>query len=147
MLRDRPHFVLSGVGHADPFKPKGGGGSTKRPSNVVDRAGHARSLLRALDLLPNIVAEARPGIYLDVQGRPNEVMVTGGLNVSDLTLLKADPLGGEQRARATVFATPKGLETLRTKIDDFATKDRKREDGTKGRPYNADLVSALDADA
>jgi hypothetical protein len=108
---------------------------------------HAKSLLKALDALPDIVAEARPGVYLDVRGRPGEVMITGGLNASDLTLLKSDPApaDGNQPARATVFATAKGLENLRTKIDDFAAKNRKREDGTKGRPYNADLVQSIGA--
>src|SRR2546430_2386740 len=103
MPRDRQHLIVSGLGQAEAFEAKGGGGQNKRPSNVSNRAGHARALLQALDALPDITAEARPGVYLDVQGRPGEVMGTGSLNVSDLTLLKAEPArsGDEQPARAT----------------------------------------------
>lgn len=64
-------------------------------------------------------------------------MVTGSLNVSDLTLLKADPARPDdnQPGRATVFATAKGLQNLRNKIDQFAEKNRSREDAQEGRPY------------
>jgi hypothetical protein len=146
MPRDRQHFILSDLGQTDAFKAKGGG-STKRPNDVADRAGHARALLQALDALPDISGEARPGVYLDIQGRPGEVMVTGSLNASDLTLLSAEPARPDdnQPARATVFATAKGLENLRGKIKDFAAKDRPDKDGVKGRPYNADLVHSIGA--
>ena len=109
--------------------------------------GHAQALLQALDALPNLTTEGRPGIYLDVQGRPGEVMVTGSLNVSDLTLLKADPARPDENypGQATVFATAKGLQNLRSKIDQFAEKNRSAEDGEEGRPYNADLVQSIGA--
>ena len=111
MPRDREHFILSGLGQSEAFKAKGGG-SNKRPSDVADRAGHAQALLQALDALPDIAGEARPGVYLDVQGRPGEIMLTGSLNVSDLKLLKAVPGRPEEISlgRATVFATEKGLQ-------------------------------------
>lgn len=71
-------------------------------------------------------------------------MVTGSLNVSDLTLLKADPARPDENipGRATVFATAKGLQNLRGKIGQFAEKNRSGEDG---RPYNADLVQSIGA--
>lgn len=74
-------------------------------------------------------------------------MVTGSLNVSDLTLLKADPARPDENipGRATVFATAKGLQNLRDKIDQFAEKNRSGEDGEEGRPYNADLVQSIGA--
>lgn len=74
-------------------------------------------------------------------------MVTGSLNVSDLTLLNADPARPDdnQPGRATVFATAKGLQNLRNKIDQFAEKNRSREDAQEGRPYNADLVQSIGA--
>lgn len=103
--------------------------------------------MQALDALPNITADARPGVYLDVQGRPGEVMATGGLDVSDLTLLRAVPSRPDenQPARATVFATAKGLQNLRGKIDDFAAKNRTGKDGAEGQPNNADLVQSIGA--
>jgi Subtilase family len=74
-------------------------------------------------------------------------MVTSGLNVSDLTLLKTEPGRPEenQAGKATVFATPKGLINLRTKIDEFAEKNRRKKDGSEGRPYHADLVQSIGA--
>ena len=147
MQRDRQHFILSGLGQATAFKPKGGGGSTKRPGDVADRAAHAQALLRSLDSLPDITAEARPGVYLDIQGRAGEVMLMDSLNVSDLTLLRAQPGRPEESepARATVFATAKGVDNLRGKIDDFATKNRAGKDGVVGHPYNAGLVQSIGA--
>jgi hypothetical protein len=113
---------------------------------VADRAGHAKALLQALDALPDIAADARPGIYLDVQGRRGEIMLTGSLNVSDLKLLKAVPGRQEgDQPRATVFATEKGLKNLRSKIDDFATKKRAGKEDEERRPNNADLVQSIGA--
>ena len=146
MPRDREHFILSGLGQASAFKAKGGG-STKRPSDVADRAGHAQALLQALDALPNLTADPRPGLYLEVQGRPGEAMITSGLDASDLTLLKAQPGRPEenQPARATVFATSQGLDNLREKIGEFAEKNRRKRHGSEGRPYHANLVQSIGA--
>ena len=94
MPRDLQHFVLSGLGQAEKFKTKGGG-STKRPNDVPNRALHAQALLQALDALPSITGDGRPGIYLQVEGRPGEVMITKGLNASDLTLRVARQSGWE----------------------------------------------------
>jgi hypothetical protein len=86
-------------------------------------------------------------VYLEIQGRPGEVMITKSLNASDLTLLKTNPGSSEDNVApsATVFASPIGLGKLRTKIEDFAEKNRKKRDGTDGRPYNADLVQSIGA--
>ena len=83
MPRDREHFILQGLGKTQVFKAKGGG-SSKRPRDVADRAAHAQALLQALDHLPNVAAEARSGLYLNVEGRPGEAMVTFGLDASGL---------------------------------------------------------------
>jgi hypothetical protein len=74
-------------------------------------------------------------------------MLTDSLNVSDLTLLRAEPGRPEenQPARATVFATAEGVDNLRGKIGDFATKNRAGRDGAEGRPYNAGLVQSIGA--
>ena len=92
MPRDLQHFLLSGLGQAEKFRAKGGG-SAKRPNDVPNRAQHAQALLQALDALPNITGDERPGVYLEVQGRPDEVMITKGLNASDLTLLAGGDAG------------------------------------------------------
>jgi Subtilase family len=74
-------------------------------------------------------------------------MITKSLDVSDLTLLNTKPGDPENNIapRATVFASPKGVEKLRAKIEDFAVKNRQKKDGTEGRPYNADLVQSIGA--
>lgn len=74
-------------------------------------------------------------------------MSTKGLNASDLTLLGVTSGNPEdnQPPKATVFATAKGLDKLRHKIEDFAEKTRKKKDGSEGRPNNADLVQSIGA--
>ncbi|MEW6630622.1 MAG: S8 family serine peptidase [Pseudomonadota bacterium] len=87
-------------------------------------------------------AAALPGVYLEIEGRAGEPMVTSGLNASDLTLLRIEPPrpAANQPGRATVFATEDGVAKLRRKVEDFAAKDRK-----SGRPYNADLIQSIGA--
>lgn len=74
-------------------------------------------------------------------------MITTGMNASGLTLLKYRPADVRENsaASATVFASPKGLEKLRGKIEDFADKAPTNEDGSEGRPRNADLVQSIGA--
>jgi subtilase family protein len=146
MPRDLQHFILNGLGQAEKFKAKGGG-STKRPNDVPNRAQHSQALLQALDALPDIRGDGRPGLYLEVEGRPGEVMITSGLNASDLTLLAVEPgrLENGRPRKATVFASATGLDKLRHKIEDFAEKNRTKMDGSEGRPYNADLVQSIGA--
>lgn len=145
MARDREHFILQSLGNSQVFKAKPGG-SSKRPSEVADRALHAQALLQALDHLPDLAADERPGLYLDVQGRPGEVMITSGLDASGLTLLKVQPAADDDHAaRATVFASAAGIEKLRQKVTDFSEKNRVKKDGTEGRPFNADLVQSIGA--
>lgn len=73
-------------------------------------------------------------------------MVTSGLDASGLTLLRVEPwAAGEQIARATVFASESGIGKLRQKIEDFREKTRTKQDGSDGRPFNADLVQSIGA--
>jgi hypothetical protein len=104
-------------------------------------------LLQSLDSLPDINAEGRPGIYLEVEGRAGEVMVTKSLNASGLTLLRVDtpPSGSNAPTRATVFASPAGVENLKQKIEDFSGPLPIKRDGSEGRPKNADLVQSIGA--
>ncbi|TPL47294.1 S8 family peptidase [Mesorhizobium sp. B2-4-6] len=74
-------------------------------------------------------------------------MVTSGLDASGLTLLRLEPAvtANQQPARATVFASEDGIDKLRQKVTDFRDKNRTKKDGTKGRPYNADLAQSIGA--
>lgn len=72
-------------------------------------------------------------------------MVGSGLDASGLELLKIRQvtIGSEEIPHATVLASPNGLANLRKKIEDFATKNSKKKDGTDGRPKNADLAQSI----
>jgi hypothetical protein len=150
MVRDLRHFHLRELGKEQPFRSKNGGGG-KRPSNVPDRAAHAQALLRALDQLPDVAAEGLPGVYLDVIGRPNEPLKRDSLDSSGLTLLRFEGAGSSvtNQESATIFATPRGIENLRTKVEQFRTEDteprEKNGEVIPGRPKNADLVQSVAA--
>ncbi|RFC61894.1 hypothetical protein DYI37_18900 [Fulvimarina endophytica] len=150
MARDLRHFHLRSLGQPRPFKAKGGGGS-KRPGDVPSRAAHAQALLQAIDALPNIPVAELPGVYLEVRSRVDERLKKDSLDASGLTLLRVaealDPGGAQERA--TVFATAKGVENLRKKVEQFRTEDTpdREKDGeiVPGRPKNADLVQSVAA--
>lgn len=141
MERNRTHLILNGPGQAVAFQAKGGG-QTKRPSDVPNRRAHALALLRAIDEIGDPAIQRRPGVYLEIESRPNEPFVTKSLDASGLHLLRVD-FGTENEAapaRATVFATPVGLANLRKKVEAFQD-----EDTQTGRPKNADLVQSIRA--
>lgn len=71
-------------------------------------------------------------------------MITKSLNASGLTLLKVERQAGAP-AEATVFATEKGLQKLRKKIEDFGGDLPVNEDGSVKPPKNADLVQSISA--
>jgi hypothetical protein len=150
MARELRHFHLRNLGQPRPFQSKGGGGS-KRPSDVPSRAAHAQALLQAIDTLPNISAAELPGVYLDVRSRVDESLKKASLDASGLTLLRVaeTPDPGGALESATVFATAKGIENLRKKVEQFRTENTpdREEDGEiiPGRPRNADLVQSVAA--
>ena len=150
MARDLRHFHLRDLGKPHPFQAKGGGGQ-KGPSDVLNRAAHAQALLAAIDALPDIQQTDLPGVYLEVTSRPNERLKKDSLDASDLTLLRYDDgtKAGANRESATVFASAKGVEKLRKKVDQFRTEDTpdREKDGEviPGRPKNADLVQSVAA--
>ena len=137
------------LGKPYPFQAKGGGG--KPPSDVLDRAAHARVLLQAIDALPNIGTEDLPGVYLEVKSRPNQRLKRDSLDSSSLTLLRYESGidSGVDTDSATLFATAKGVANLRKKVAEFETEDTpaREKDGAivPGRPKNAGLVQSLAA--
>ena len=108
-------------------------------------------MLQSIDALPDIPAAELPGVYLEVRSRVDERLKKDSLDASGLTLLRVaetpDPGGAEERA--TVFATAKGIEKLRKKVEQFRTEDTpdREKDGEiiPGRPKNADLVQSVAA--
>ena len=149
MPRDLLHFLLMELGKPYPFQAKGGGG--RPPSDVPDRAAHARVLLQAIDALPNIGTEGLPGVYLEVKSRPNQRLKRDSLDSSSITLLRYESGidSGGATDSATLFATAKGVANLRKKVAEFETEDTlaREKDGAivPGRPKNAGLVQSLAA--
>lgn len=107
--------------------------------------------MQAIDALPDIKEADLPGVYLEVTSRPNERLKRDSLDSSDLTLLRYEDLARREvnQESATVFATAKGLEKLRKKVDQFRTEDtperEKYGEIIPGRPQNADLVQSVAA--
>lgn len=142
-LRNRLHLTMPIVGATRAFRPVGGG-SSRRPSNVANRALHANTLIAAL-------AAAAPDQhgYLTITGRPGEPLRTKSLDASGLRLLsvKRDSAG---RDVAVVYATRKGIEQLRKKLTAFRDEMTPRRAPKPGkppppppRPKNADLVQGV----
>lgn len=90
-------------------------------------------------------------MYLEVTSRPNERLKKDSLDASDLTLLRYDDgtRAGANQESATVFASAKGVEKLRKKVDQFRTEDMpdREKDGEiiPGRPKNANLIQSIAA--
>ncbi|WP_281842180.1 S8 family peptidase [Sinisalibacter aestuarii] len=108
-------------------------------------------MLQAIDALPDIPAAELPGVYLEVRSRVDERLKKDSLDASGLMLLRIEdaPVPGGAEERATVFATAKGIEKLRKKVEQFRTEDTpdREKDGeiVPGRPKNADLVQSVAA--
>lgn len=150
MPRNLRHFHLRDLGTSKPYQWKGTPVS-KRPNDVPDREAHSQILLRALDALPDVKSDGLPGLYLEISGRPGEKLKRESLNTKSLSLLKYED--GKYRAdgldNATIFATEKGVEDFRKKVQQFQTENNpdREKDGQliPGRPKNADLVQSVAA--
>lgn len=85
------------------------------------------------------------GVYLALEGRSGEPLVTKSLEKSGLKLLRYED-GGEGNggpAHAVIFASPTGVRNLRKKIKDFGEGEPRRRNGKVGKPPNADLVQSI----
>lgn len=150
MSRNLRHFHLRDLGANRPYQWKGTPVS-KRPSDVPNREAHAQILLNALDALPDVKSNELPGLYLEISGRPGEKLKRDSLDTKNLSLLKYEE--GRYREdrldKATIFATEKGVASLRKKVDQFRTDNNpdREKDGQliPGRPKNADLVQSVAA--
>lgn len=90
-----------------------------------------------------------PGLYLEVEGRPGEKLRKESLGSSGVELLRVESeiADGVTTETATVFATAKGVERLRKKVEQFGAENMpdREKDGeiVPGRPKNADLVQSM----
>lgn len=96
-----------------------------------------------------MAASQLPGLYLEVESRPNEKLKKDSLNASGVELLRSSSKteDGLSIETATLFATDDGVKKLRKKVEQFETEntpDRSVRGVTvPGRPKNADLVQSL----
>jgi hypothetical protein len=137
MARHR-HLILRNLGKAsESFEPYGGG-STRRPSRVDDRAEHAAALREQFgDLAADIrasrteqagvgVPSARRGVTVSIASREGTELVLGTsrrANSRGMQLLNvrrgADVAAGRGRDRAAVYLTSNALKSLNKALDRY----------------------------
>ena len=135
--RNLPHLIVPLSGEAQRFRPVQGGGG-RRPSNVANRRAHAAAILQNIDdLLPD---KAAPGVYIELIGRPGEVIDAEKFNKSGLQLLSVSPTPARaDEPRSLVFFAPAaGLAILKRKVEQF-----RDEETASGKPKNADLTQSI----
>jgi hypothetical protein len=109
----------------------------RRPSDVANRRAHATQVLNELQVLrPD---DARPGVYIQLEGRPGEPIDADKFDKSGLRLLSIEQSTRADHAGELVFFAPtEALETFERKV--IAFRD---EETQTGRPKNADLVQSI----
>lgn len=138
------HLHIRNLGEA-PLRFQGkGGGTTKRPSAVMDREAHAQRLRAGLESLRDELAAVRDlqkeagvlrkngGLPITAEGRTDEALVLGTMRSTTpgLKLLavrrRASPTDdkfepGANRDLATFFVNPKSLDSLLDALDKYET--------------------------
>lgn len=148
MPRELRHFHLRDLGKSKTYTSKNTGGNNSLP-HFQDREGHAQTLLRAIDSLPDINSNGLPGLYLEISGRAGEKLKRESLDTKHLSLLKYEDgkLRKDGLDKATVFATEKGIEVFRRKIEQYRTEDNpdREKNGQiiPGTPRNASLIQII----
>ena len=140
------HIHLKGLGKAPGSFRAHGGGSDKEIRPVSDRAAHARSLRRELDIATEKFGEyvdeqadiglpaRHRGMPLTVLGRPNVELRVGKGRPSSSTGLKilnvrrsdeaeSEDENNDGSDQATFFVTKSRLEGLKTNLDEYAAYD------------------------
>ena len=131
---------MQAIGASRPYRAKTGRGIS--PSDVVDRRGHAQSLLSALAVIKKSVSGDANGAYVDIVSRPGEPLKLDSLNASGLELLSYRPAKlDDTSSRALVFASNDGLDKLEKKLIQYETENNKKGD----HPKNANLVQGIQA--
>lgn len=83
--------------------------------------------------------DARPGVYVQLEGRPGEPIDANKFDKSGLRLLTVEQSKGADHAGELVFFAPtEALDTFERKVVAF-----RDEETSKGRPKNADLIQSI----
>ena len=141
-----PHVVIRNIARAEKFVRPGTGGGGRFPSRVTDREAHAARLLQQLQASQNaaregvarrsnLLSQSQNGIYLALEGRAAEPMLTERLErrKKNIELLAVREEGN--RTTATVFVPEDAKDFFPKAIEDYRTKDepRAKEPEPKGR--------------
>ena len=139
-----PHIILGNIAKSEPFARPGTGGSKKFPSVMENREAHAQHLLRelrashaasaeAIARRANILPETQNGVYLTIQGRPNEPLLTERLErrSKKIELLSVRQEGNH--TKATVFIPETATDFLQKTVEDYRTKDEPRATETEAK--------------
>ena len=140
------HIIVRGASRAERFARPGTGGSRRFPARVPDREGHARLLLERLhttqerastDLAQrsNFLTQAQNGIYLTVESREAEPLLSERLERPKKRIELLNVREVEGRTSATVFVPETAKDFFYRAIEDYRTKDepRAKEPEPKGR--------------
>ena len=141
-----PHIVLRNVSFPERFSRPGSGGRERFPTPVPDREAHAQRLLAdlrtsqaaaadALSVRSRALPIALNGIYLTIEGRPNEPLLVDRLERRKKNIELLSVREERNRTAATVFVPETAKEFFAKTIEDYRTKNepRAKQPEAKGR--------------
>ena len=128
------HIVVRNISRGEKFARPGTGGTRHLPSRVPDRQAHSNRLLQqlhdsqdaakeSLARRSNILTLGQNGIYLTIESRPAEPLLTERLErrKKNIELLAVKEEAG--RTTATVFVPESARDFFPKTIEDYRTKD------------------------
>jgi hypothetical protein len=132
-----PHIILANIASREPFARPGTGGDKKLPSVLGNREAHARQLLGDLQTAQaaardaiarrsNVLPQSQNGVYLTIESRPNEPLLTERLErrSKHIELLSVREEGG--RTTANVFVPVNAGDFFTKAVEDYRTKNEPR---------------------
>ena len=143
------HFILEGVTSAETFRPRGGGGQSKKiPSRDREQQGNA--LLRNIDTLRQHAADAANaqrdagleeglGIQIEFRSFPDIDLAFESLARERQGIELRNVRHEDERVLATVFVPDGKLELFERLVRDYLTRKQDRN----GRPRNQRLIDAI----
>src|ERR1700693_2429417 len=132
-----PHLILRNIARRERFARPGTGGHKRFPSAVPNREAHAQMLLRQLRtsqeeavqnvaLRADVLTESQNGIYLTIEGRVAEPLLTERLErkKKNIELLAVKQEGN--RTTATLFVPETARGFFAKTIEDYQTRNEPR---------------------
>jgi Subtilase family len=132
--RQFPHIVLRNIARRERFARPGTGGTKYVPSAVPDRELHAQMLFQRLRASQdearenvarraNVLPQSQNGIYLTIEGRPQEPLLTERLERRKKNIELLAVKEERDRTTATVFVPESARDFLARTIEDYRTKN------------------------